>query len=141
MCFAALVLCGCSKDTTDVEDDCKATAKTKIEPLFRIHFLLTNEGGGPYTGEADFVISKFYCNGTENGVFDDHIASVNAGYWKPITTQYILANTKDYVTYTLTTPAGETSDEYYYEYVRQHMVLDEMMQFVFEDTVHVVVPE
>ncbi len=136
---AVFAFSSCSTEENE-EDDCASTKKDEIEPLFRIYVVATAEGGGPYTGEMDFQSEKHYCDGTVKGVFTDHTDGTVDGYWKPITTQYKLANEKDFVLVNISTPTGELSFTYNYEAVSNAMELEDYVTWVFEDTIEVVVP-
>jgi hypothetical protein len=137
--LAAVAFSGCSTEESE-EDKCASTKKDEIEPLFRIHVVVTKTGGTPYTGEISFQSEKHYCDGTVKGVFTDHIESTTDGYWKPITTQYKLANEKDYVFVQFTTATYTFPHFYYYEEVSNGMELEDYTTWVFEDTLYVVAP-
>ena len=134
---AALLCIGCAEK---VEDECGKTEADEIEPLFRIHYRVTKTGGIPYTGEVNFQSEKHYCGGTVKGVFTDQAATTQNGYWKPITTQYKLANDKDYVRVLFSTATYNFAHAYYYDEVANGMELEDYVTWVFEDTLYVVVP-
>jgi hypothetical protein len=136
--FAAFASSGCSVGGNE-GNECDETKQDLIEPLFRIHFVATTEQGDPYTGAMSFQSEKHYCDGTVKGVFTDHTDGTANGYWKPITTQYKLANDEDFVLIILSTPTSEGSFTYYYDTVANAMVLEDYVMWVFEDTVEVVV--
>ncbi len=136
--LAAFVFSGCATEENE-EDDCEKTKKEEIEPLFRIHFMVTTDTGDPYLGEMNFQSEKHYCDGTVKGVFTDHIDATAEGYWKPITTQYKLANEVDFVRVVFSTPTDEFSYIYSYKTVSNAMELEDYVTWVFEDTIDVVV--
>jgi hypothetical protein len=137
--LAAFVFSGCATEENE-EDDCEKTKKEEIEPLFRIYFAVTKTGDIPYTGEMNFQSEKHYCDGTVKGVFTDHIDGTADGNWKPITTQYKLANEKDYVFVQFSTATYTATHLYYYREVSAGMELEDYTTWVFEDTLHIVVP-
>lgn len=135
--FVPLALgCGCLT-SADKKDECKATEETMIEPLFRIHFLISRMNGDPYTNLVKFRSEKHYCSGTLNGVFNDSSPTTQNGYWKPITTQYKLANENDFVRVNFSTNSFSEDFDFYYVSVRAGARLDEAFQLVFEDTIRV----
>jgi hypothetical protein len=137
--LAVFAFTGCATEENEV-DECDKTKQDEIEPLFRIHFVATTDQGDPYTGAMDFRSEKQYCDGTMSGLFTDHTDGTVDGYWKPITTQYKLANDEDYVLITFSTPTNELSFVYDYEAVANAMVLEDYVAWVLEDTIEVVVP-
>lgn len=137
--LAMFVFTGCATEENE-ENACDKTKRDEIEPLFRIHFVATTDLGDPYTGAMDFQSEKHYCDGTTKGIFTDHTDGTADGYWKPITTQYKLANDEDYVLITFSTPTNELSFDYDYETVANAMVLEDYVTWVFVDTIEVVVP-
>jgi hypothetical protein len=137
---AVLAFSGCSTEENE-ENECDKTKKEEIEPLFRIYVRAELEGGGPYTGMIDFQSEKHYCDGTVKGVFTDHTDGTPDGFWKPITTQYKLANEKDFVLMLFTAGGEELSVTYGYERVEAEMYLEDYTTWVFADTVDVIVIE
>jgi hypothetical protein len=137
-CLGTLLFAGCQKE--EETDECEKTAKPLSEPMFRIYFRLVNEADQtPYAGAVEFQSEKHYCDGTTSGSFSDQ-ADITNGFWKPITTQYKLANTEDYVLVTLY--AGEYQDSWDldYRYVKDNMKLEDFTTWVLEDTITVSVP-
>lgn len=126
---------GCSKPTES--DKCKATEQTLIEPWFRFHFVITRLNGDPHLGQVNFQSEKHYCDGTVSGVYSDADGTTQNGYWTPITTQYKLANSEDFVSVKFST--NSFSEFYYFPYdlVREGARLNETFQLVFEDTIKV----
>jgi hypothetical protein len=127
----------------DNEDPCDATKQDRIEPLLRIHLMVSYPNGNPFLGRTDFSIEKHYCSGTVSGHFEDSTMATNNGYWKPISTQYILENDEDYVSIEVTPHAesGAIPINFFYDYaqISYGIRIDEMMQASFEDTLHVTV--
>jgi hypothetical protein len=129
------VVAGCGSSSPN-DDECSITAQQEIEPLFRIHFLVSMQDGSPFLNQVNFLSEKHYCNGTVKGKFTDVSATTQNGYWKPITTQYKLANTKDFVRVRFTTGSYSATYDYSYFKVNNGMKL-EGFQMVFEDTIKV----
>ena len=132
--FVLLAFGGCAKNK---EDKCKATEQTLIEPWFRFHFVITRENGDPYLGQVNFQSQKHYCDGTVKGAYNDAAATTQSGYWKPITTQYKLANSEDFVSVKFFTNSFSEFHYYPYDLVREGARLDETFQLVYEDTIRV----
>jgi len=135
--FLLLVLLafgGCAKNK---EDKCKATEQTLIEPWFRFHFVITRMNGDPYLSLVNFQSEKHYCDGTVKGVYNDASGTTQNGYWKPITTQYKLANSEDFISVKFSTNSFSEFFYYPYDLVREGARLDETFQLVFEDTIRV----
>jgi len=127
---------GCSEPT--VADQCKETERTLIEPLFRIHFVITRLNGDPHLGAVNFQSEKHYCDGTVKGVFSDAAETIQNGYWKPITTQYKLANAEDFVVVKFSANSFSEDTIYSYDVVDEGATwLDGTFQLVFEDTIQV----
>ena len=137
--LSVFVIPGCSTD--EETDECDRTKEDLIEPLFRIHVVAMESGDAPYTGEMDFQSQKHYCSGTVKGVFTDHTDGTLDGFWKPITTQYKLANEKDFVLVLFTAGGEDLSVTYGYERVEAEMYLEDYTTWVFADTVEVNVIE
>ncbi len=129
------VVAGCGSSSPN-DDECSITAEQQIEPLFRIHFLVTMQDGSPFLNQVNFLSEKHYCNGTVKGRFTDASATTQNGYWKPISTQYKLANTKDFVRVRFTTGSYSATYDYGYVKVSSGMKL-EGFQMVYEDTIKV----
>lgn len=125
------------------EDPCDTTKQDRIEPLLRIHLMVSYPNGNPFLGRTDFSIEKHYCSGTISGHFEDSTMATNNGYWKPISTQYILENDDDLIFIQVTphTESGATAINFFYDYaqISSGIRIDEMMQAYFEDTLHVTV--
>lgn len=137
-CAGALVCAGCQKE--EEQDECEGTKKPLIEPMFRIHVSLVNEADQtPYAGAVSFQSEKHYCDGTTSGLFTDQ-AQIQNGFWKPITTQYKLENTEDFVLVTINAGEYELTTEYVYQFVKDNMVLENYSTWVLEDTIAVAVP-
>jgi hypothetical protein len=129
----SLMFIQCSNDN-DERNTCDETKQPRIEPMFRVYFQVTNQGT-PYTGFAKFIIEKHYCNGNLSGVFRDSTNAMIDGFWKPITTQYIMENDSDYVAARFIID-GHSDMGYYYFYqeVSYRSYIDEFGERIFVDT-------
>jgi hypothetical protein len=122
--------------TNDDKNNCDETAQPRIEPMFRIHLIAQYENGTPYVGSAKFTVQKQYCNGTISGRFRDSTEAVIDGYWKPITSQYIMENDSDGVTVNFQlVNISNLGKTYYYSEVADYSYVDEFGQIIFEDTI------
>jgi hypothetical protein len=120
----------------DPQNTCDESIQPQIEPMFRIYLQANHQNGDPYTGFAKFTIEKHYCNGNINGVFKDSTNNVINGFWKPITTQYIMANDSDYVAARFQIEGFPDLGYYYFYFeVADRLVIDEFGQRIFEDTI------
>jgi hypothetical protein len=135
--FSALFF-GCITNNDD-KNKCDDTAQTLIEPYFRIHFLVHYENGTPYTGRVYYFAEKHYCNGTISGHYPDSAQTTDNGYWKPITTEYKLANDSDFVYFEFSTSTYPYDYFLYYQTVSDEMTYDQYFNhMVFEDTFEVI---
>jgi hypothetical protein len=135
---ACLALAFCACETAD-EDSCKETEKTTIEPYFRITWHVTNSPGGPYVGAVEVMSRKHYCDTTVKGTFVFQGATSDGGYYTGPTTQYKLANEKDYVYYQLSAAASVFAHTYYYNEAFMKMKLVDF-DLVVQDTIECVLP-
>ena len=135
--LAAVVstFCACSSEESDPCDD---TKKTEIEPLFRITWHITSALGDPYNGVVTVTSEKHYCDKTVKGHFVFDGTAVD-GYYTGPTTQYKLANTKDYVFYQITTGSSVFVHNYYYNEAFQMMELIDLSLYV-QDTIECTIP-
>jgi hypothetical protein len=130
---------GCITNNEDDKNKCDDTARPQIEPYFRIHFQVHYENGTPYTGRVYYYAEKHYCNGTVSGHFPDSAQTTDNGYWKPITTEYKLANDSDFVYFEFSTSTYPLDYFLYYQTVNNEMTYDQSINhMVFEDTFEVI---
>ena len=84
-----------------------------------------------------FQSEKHYCDGMVKGEYSDADGTTQNGYWTPITTQYKLANSGDFVRVNFPTNSYSDFFDYTCDRVREGARLDETFQLVFEDTIKV----
>jgi hypothetical protein len=136
--FSAIFF-GCITNNDDDKNKCDDTAQPLIEPYFRIHFQVHYENGTPFTGRVYYFIEKHYCNGTISGHYLDSAQTTSNGYWKPITTEYKLANDSDFVYFEFSTSTYPLDYFLYYQTVDNEMFYDQYENhMVFEDTFEVI---
>lgn len=131
----AFVAYACS---TDESDPCQDTTKELIEPYFRITWHITSALGDPYNGSVTVTSQKHYCDKTVKGTFVFDGTAVD-GYYTGPTTQYKLANAKDYVFYQCATGGNVFVHNYYYAEAFQLMELVDFSLYV-QDTIECTVP-
>jgi hypothetical protein len=129
----------CLTDNDD-KNTCDDTKAPRIEPMFRIHLKAQYQDGTAYVGSAKYNVHKQYCNGNISGQFRDSIWTVNYGYWKPITAEYIMENDSDVVTSQFfILNLNNLGRTYYYNDVAHRSYIDEFGQRIFEDTIYVTI--
>lgn len=128
-------LCACG---TEESDACDETKKETIEPYFRITWHITSALGDPYNGSVTVTSQKHYCDKTVKGTFVFDGTAVD-GYYTGPTTQYKLANSKDYVFYQITTGSSVFVHNYYYAEAFQKMELIDLSLYV-QDTIECTIP-
>lgn len=139
MILAIILVCPflfqCLLDSDNEEPGCNQTKKPRIEPLMRIYLNVRNTPDSAYAGPAKVQFEKVYCNGNHSGAFRDSTDSMTDGFWKPISTQYILENEKDRVdVYLYIDGHSNLGTSYQYQQVADKAYIDDTFQLVFDDT-------
>lgn len=133
----ALAVCAC--ETSKDEDPCKETEKAAIEPYFRITWHVTSSLGAPHVGAVEVMSQKHYCDETVKGTFVFSGSTDDAGYYTGPTTQYKLANEKDYVYCQLSANGSVFSHRYYYAEAYAKITTIGLDPYV-QDTIECILP-
>lgn len=139
-----LVLVGLSSlgSTCITTDECEATQKPPIEPIFKIDFVVLHDDASPYTGPVSVQFSKNYCDGTVHGVFSDFGTTNPDGSWSPmITPIYKLENERDFILIELTVGNQIIASTLFYNDIEPYIFIDiNTGLLVFKDTFQIGIP-